>query len=336
MILSIIIPVYNGAATIGRCLDSIYSQGMVETDFEVICVDDCSPDPSSVAAIENYKFQGVHPSNLILIKHETNKRQGGARNTGVRVAKGEWIEFVDCDDYLMSDTLKKVLLAAQSNQGLEMIFFDFIKGTDNHIIDKDFMKANRSQVMTGADFFISQISPTGPTVSLFKRKCFYSDNLWFVENHFFEDGDFVLKYLLYAKKVLYVPIDMYFYVRHIGQTTDIGNNIKKITDLFLLYHRIAKIGIEFKDNNKRITNHLLGTANAARIVYMKKYMWKIPFRERLSLLRELSIPYKQANLFKDFTINHPLVTCISLSFLNQPILDALVKIKKIVKVSTFS
>ena len=58
MDLSIIIPVYNGAATIGRCLDSIYAQGLDEKQYEVICVDDCSPDPFSVAAIDNYKYKG--------------------------------------------------------------------------------------------------------------------------------------------------------------------------------------------------------------------------------------------------------------------------------------
>ncbi|MDE6490944.1 MAG: glycosyltransferase [Muribaculaceae bacterium] len=61
MLLSIIIPVYNGAKEIGRCLDSIYSQGADPDSFEVICVDDCSPDPSSVEAVASYRYLNITP-----------------------------------------------------------------------------------------------------------------------------------------------------------------------------------------------------------------------------------------------------------------------------------
>ncbi len=60
MELSIIIPVYNAAATLGRALDSIYSQGLDTEDFEVICVDNCSSD-NSVEVLENYRWGGVFP-----------------------------------------------------------------------------------------------------------------------------------------------------------------------------------------------------------------------------------------------------------------------------------
>ena len=84
---SIIIPVYNGEQYIKNCLDSIYRQGLGDDDFEVICVNDCSTDNTAQVISEYGKFH----QNIRLINHETNRRQGSARNTGVKVAKGDCI-----------------------------------------------------------------------------------------------------------------------------------------------------------------------------------------------------------------------------------------------------
>lgn len=87
---SIIIPVYNGEQYIKNCLDSIYRQGLGDDVFEVICVNDCSTDNTAQVISEYGKFH----QNLRLINHETNRRQGGARNTAVKVAKGKYILII--------------------------------------------------------------------------------------------------------------------------------------------------------------------------------------------------------------------------------------------------
>lgn len=74
---SFIIPVYNGAGVVEHALDSIYSQGLSLEDFEVICVDDCSPTLDTYNALNNYVYHDVHPNNLHVIRHTVNKRQGG-------------------------------------------------------------------------------------------------------------------------------------------------------------------------------------------------------------------------------------------------------------------
>ena len=98
---SIIIPVYNGEQYIKNCLDSIYRQGLGDDDFEVICVNDCSTDNTAQVISEYGKFH----QNLRLINHETNRRQGGARNTGVKVAEGDYILYIDADDTFESNAL---------------------------------------------------------------------------------------------------------------------------------------------------------------------------------------------------------------------------------------
>ena len=77
--LSYILPIYNVERYLIDCLDSIYAQNIPEESFEVICVNDCSPDCSRDVILE---YQKAH-KNLVLIDHTENKKAGGARNTGL-------------------------------------------------------------------------------------------------------------------------------------------------------------------------------------------------------------------------------------------------------------
>ena len=87
--LSIIIPFYNVEQYIAQCLDSVYNQDVPEAEYEVICVDDCSPDGSH-AIVE--RLQKKYP-NLILLTTPENLRQGGARNMGLDVAQYQYDTF---------------------------------------------------------------------------------------------------------------------------------------------------------------------------------------------------------------------------------------------------
>ena len=89
-IISIIIPVYNGFEQYSQtCFDSIYSQGLPTNEFEVICVDDASTD-NSYPILK--KYEKIY-CNLKILRHDHNKRQGGARNTGLSIAIGEIFFF---------------------------------------------------------------------------------------------------------------------------------------------------------------------------------------------------------------------------------------------------
>ena len=122
---SIIIPVYNGHDVIGRALDSIYSQGLSMDDFEVICVDDCSPTTNTWNTLNSYTYSGIHPVNLKLFRHAVNKRQGGARNTALNHAEGEWILYLDQDDCFIGDGLKHLRLSIKELDGCDVVMFDY-------------------------------------------------------------------------------------------------------------------------------------------------------------------------------------------------------------------
>lgn len=105
-VLSIIVPAYKTARTVGRCLDSIFSQlGGIEDQVEVLVVNDASPDDMAEVLAE---YQRSHPV-LRIITHRENKREAGAHNTGVDNTGGEYFLRLDSDDALRPDSLKPLI-----------------------------------------------------------------------------------------------------------------------------------------------------------------------------------------------------------------------------------
>lgn len=97
ILLSFVVPCYNVERYVQHCLNSIYSCDLQESQFEVICVNDCSPDNVQDLLELNQKQR----DNLRVVVHEQNKGWGGARNTGIHNAKGKYIWFVDADDSII-------------------------------------------------------------------------------------------------------------------------------------------------------------------------------------------------------------------------------------------
>ena len=100
MKLSIIVPVYNMAAEgkLAYCLNSLVSQTI--KDYEIIAVDDASTD-NSLEILKD--FERRFPDRFHAICSEVNRHQGGAKNIGLKLAKGDWIGFIDSDDWITPD-----------------------------------------------------------------------------------------------------------------------------------------------------------------------------------------------------------------------------------------
>ena len=117
--ISFIVTTYNlDAWLLRRCLSSIVAQGLARDKYEIIVVDDES-EVSPQSVVDEY----AHQANVALYVQK-HKRQGAARNLGLRYAKGEWIQFVDGDDYLFADTIAPLLRSAEAND-LDLLMFTF-------------------------------------------------------------------------------------------------------------------------------------------------------------------------------------------------------------------
>ena len=114
--LSIIIPVYNVEKYISRCLDSLLDQDLHTSDYEIIVVNDGSNDKSLEIA------QSYARNNNVIIIDQKNGGVGNARNSGLMAARGNYVYFIDPDDYLISNCLNKLVTSCEANN-LDILTF---------------------------------------------------------------------------------------------------------------------------------------------------------------------------------------------------------------------
>ena len=146
--ISIIIPVYNVEKSLIRCLDSIYNQEF-KGRIEVIAVDDFSTD-NSLKILNEYK---VKLPELIILRHDSNKRLAKARSTGLKVAKGNYVLHVDSDDMLLPDTIQKLYDKCLKTDA-DVLVFNYIsenqfgKRVEFNKIKKEIITTDKLQVQS--------------------------------------------------------------------------------------------------------------------------------------------------------------------------------------------
>ena len=213
---SIIIPVYNGLThDLPICLESIWSQPLDTSIYEVICVDDCSTDDTRKWLAK----EAEKHNNLRVIKHIVNKRQGGGKNTGVREACGKKILFIDQDDYYHFGALKKIFDHLQTID-LDILVTDFsiqYNGINNNVSQGHY---NNNKVMDGESFVKQNGNPNAPWRLVINRNFYLHIQLSFEENTRIEDVDWGVKVFFYAQRVQFSPIIAIQYVKTRSNTTE--------------------------------------------------------------------------------------------------------------------
>ena len=248
MLVSFIIPVYNACTTIVRCLDSIYTLGFSESEFEVICIDDCSMD-DTIAIINQY---AKRHTNLTLLCQSENHRQGAARNRGVAIAKGKYIVYVDSDDESSKGVVLALHLAIEHN--LDMVAMHFVNVDEDGVI-KEKEPINIDGIFTGIELQTNQpYWCTGPVPYLYSAAFLKKVNYSFIEDVLFEDSDYVNVHLYYAKKMMYIP--MCAYRIHFNTTSTTHTlSYKHLADYLLLGTRMLHLYHSLDD---KTTNYALG------------------------------------------------------------------------------
>lgn len=234
MLVSFIIPSYNSAHTVRRCLDSIYALSLKQFEFEVIFVDDCSMDDTYDIVSE---YQSQHP-NITLLRQPKNNRQGAARNRGVSVAKGEYICFVDSDDAVAEGIVTAILLAQMQNA--DMTVFHFVNANEHGIITKeaDKLSFKEKQVISGVEMQNKHAYwCSAPWGYIYKTAFLQKVNYPFAEGALYEDSDFVAVHLYYAQRMAYYPELGYIAYYREGSTTH-STSYKNTADYFLLGSRM--------------------------------------------------------------------------------------------------
>lgn len=131
MKISVIIPVYNVETFLPRCLDSVF--GQTYQDFELICINDCSPD-NSLKILRDYETR--YPDKMIVLDNQKNIGQGLSRKKAIDVSKGEYIVFIDSDDYVAPDYLATYLKEMETYD-CDVAVSGFTKDIDGTLIEND-------------------------------------------------------------------------------------------------------------------------------------------------------------------------------------------------------
>lgn len=217
--LSIVIPVYNVSQYLPDCLDSILSQDVDSSCYEIILVDDCSPHGENII-IEDYKKKY---NNLIYIRHNVNKRQGGARNTGLCAARGEYVMFLDADDFLKYINTLTILLECVKKYSPVVLrspsFFIFPYNTTYRQISEIYHDKVTYNSLSFVQWRKSTLFSCSACATLYKRSFLLDNNLFFRENVLYEDSDWVQKTMFYAENIDLIDFTFYGYRQSLNSTT---------------------------------------------------------------------------------------------------------------------
>ena len=221
---SIIIPVFNMEQYLRQCLDSIANQTL--NDIEVICVDDCSTD-FSLSILNEYAQKD---SRFIVVEQEFNQGQGAARNKGIELAKGEYIGFVDPDDWLDVNMYEKMYNQAKALNS-EIVMCEFKRYTEEEQnyseslflrnIDKDFIvNYPKFPVNVNLDkaliYSILLVSPHFSWNKIFKRDFINKFDIKFSSHRCYQDVNFVLLAMTKADNISYTDEILYYYRVHLS------------------------------------------------------------------------------------------------------------------------
>ena len=238
MKVSIIVPVYNSENYIKDCLDSLINQTLKE--LEIIVIDDASAD-HSLNIIEEYVMK--YPDKIKVIQNEKNIGQSATRNKGIKIANGEYIGFLDSDDYVNYTLYQAMYEGALAHHKPEVITtgLNFVKNNDQlkcQIIDLREEKGQIYKVLETPDMILSQ----SPSVcnKLF-RKDVIKDNL-FLEGRMWEDVAFSFAKMFNANYILNFDRAGYFYRKRIdeGVSSKSYDLNPHLLDIFTVADQIEK------------------------------------------------------------------------------------------------
>ena len=249
---SFIIPSYNAASTINRCLDSIYSLPMDESEYEVLVIDDCSTD-NTVELIKDY---ASHHSNLVLLCQSENHRQGAARNRGITVAKGKFIVFVDSDDETAKGVISAVRLAEKRELDMVAMRVALVSG-DSDVVEEKLLPYENNQVFHGYEFQSDYpFWNTGPCAYVYRNTLLSDTKYPFAEDVLYEDSDFVIVHLYHANRMSYCD-ECGNKVHFNPESTTHTISYKHLSDYALLGTRMLKFYESIEDRSTKYAESVL-------------------------------------------------------------------------------
>ena len=244
MFISLIIPVYNVEQYLQDCLNSVVAQ--TNLDYEVICVDDGSTDGSLTILKE---FQNRY--NQITVITQQNKGLSGARNAGILAAKGDYLFFLDSDDWIEPNMLE---ILAQKQRGEDLVCFNgrrvFEDGSteepDNEIEE---LNLNGWEYYCKYALVRRKFHFVCSVLRLYRREYLLKNKLFFEEGIYHEDNLFTPLACYYAQTVKVIPDCLYVYRIRKGSITQ-SVNVQRLYDMITVANKLSDFFIPISDIDK--------------------------------------------------------------------------------------
>lgn len=298
--ISIIIPCYNVEKYLSRCLDSVIGQSF--TDFEVICVNDGSPDNSG-SILEEYAAKDKR------IKILTQKNQGlsMARNNGKALAQGKYIYFLDSDDFIHPQCLEITHYIAEKYE-VDLVSFDFCENMNKTLWQKRYEKEKIEAHITDKPFFLGTTKEKNKInynvwTKLFRKDLL--DGIDFIPKIHFEDFPHTYAVLSKSPKTAVIHVLLYFYTINQSSIAHQNGNPQQLLDYWTgikyideLYHKEdLRAEWEFMRATfiPNILKHQLGRCKRSPRV-QKKPMYQT-FAEELRDLRSRDLLHRQGHKY---------------------------------------
>lgn len=306
VLISVIIPVYNVEKYLSTCLNSVINQ--TYTNLEIICVEDCSTDKSR-EILENYAKKDPR---IKVIYNKENSKLGPTRNVGFFNATGDYIHFLDSDDWLEHDAYEQLVQIINTNKKIDIIYFYLqeISNTDKSVKKYYPQKPeNTNKVISIDNNFRKNIEYLEQVWNKIYSKDFLQDfNIIHNDYACFEDMEFSLKCRIYARNIYYLNNILINYRTNRKDSLTGKYNIKDINFILKSYLNAEKWCQ--KDIDWEIGKHLLNHQfDLLKYRLFENYKNKnLSYRQLAKLLRQIDF-----NLLKDTAWHVDLRKCKEIS-----------------------
>lgn len=289
--ISVIIAVYNSEQTLNKCLNSVRNQSL--TDIEIICIDDHSKDRTPHVLLKHSQFD----SRVKVITLKENVKQGTSRNLGIQVASGEYLCFLDADDFFNDLTALEQLYNLIKPKDLDIVIFSYKKYytslylTFNNAHYKNFIPNKNYNSVTDKEQILLSSSIGIPWNKIYKKDFIINQNITFANKSLYEDIPFFFKTILLAKQIQIINKGFITYTKN----SNTSMKIKGITNLQIItvYNLVANF---LKENNLYETfEYAFIYKSFGAFIRMLK---TIPWAYKTQYLEELHKHIKDINLLK--------------------------------------
>ncbi len=300
---SIVVPVYNVKDYLEKCVDSILSQ--TQRDFELLLIDDGSKDGSG----ELCDALSEKDSRIRVI-HQENRGLGGARNTGIEAASGQWLLLVDSDDWIEPDTLRKALQAGEK-ENAELVLFGFrsvdLQGKELGVFRDALPKNQGFCPKDHRELFLA--SPCAWN-KLYKRSLFERTGVRYPLRVWYEDIRTTLKLELFAERVVSLDYIGYNYLQRPGsiiQNSNVERNVEILEafDDIFAYFREQNLFEEYRDELCFLTLFHGYLTASVRVIRLDRRHSLLP--KFAAYLREHFPDYRQNKYLCTLTGNQKLI-----------------------------